>query len=254
MNFSYAPNPEPGAMILQLGRDNTRETIAFLKELTEHEAIGSAVMQVQTSTAAIAQSLSNAAGDLSDDGFSKEAKRLVDARLVPAYGLAIEATYKAERELEAEWQRLHTPRFPDGSEPAIRAEQRQWAARLSMPAKLEAANADPMLAAAIVEGGLAMSAMPADVFNRLVRTMGEGQLADAIMQGQDFRTPQTPDDPIAGKPDREAALRTAIAKFDRLDAERDLLGTVPPLLSSVINAVALMTGETRQTAFERLSA
>ena len=254
MNFEYLANPAPGAMVLQFSRDNLRQTVAFVEDLTQHDSIGSAVTQVQTSTAAIAQSLLNAAADLSDEGFSKAAAREIDAKLKPAYGLVIEATYKAEREAEAEWQRLHTPRFPDDSEPAVRAEQRQWAARLSMPAKLEAANADPALAAAIVEGGLAMSAMPVDVFDRLRRTMGEGQLADAIMRGQDFRTPQTPDDPIAGKPDREAALRTAVARFDRMEAERELLGTVAPLLSSVINAVALMTGETRQAAFERLSA
>lgn len=254
MNFDYLANPAPGAMVLQFGRDNSRQTVAFVENLTQHDSIGSAVTQVQVSLATIAQSLLNAAPDLSDDGFTKEARRQIDAKLKPAYALTIEATYKAERETETEWQRLHTPRFPDDSEPAVRAEQRAWWRTLTMPAKLEAANADPALAAAIVEGGLAMSAMPADVFARLVRDMGEGQLADAIMRGQGFRTPQTPDDPIAGKPDRDAAVRSATARFDRLEAERELLGTVSPLLSSVINAVALMTGETRQAAFERLSA
>lgn len=254
MTFSYLAIPDPNAMVLQFARDEKRATVAFDKPLTAHETIGSAVTQVQTSIAAIAESLLNAAADLSDEGFTKEAVRLVDAKLVPAYGLAIEAAYKSRRDVDAEFDRLHLPRFPEASEPAVRAEQRAWWRSLSMPAKLEAANADSALAAAIVEGGQAMSAMPSDVFDRLRRDMAVAQLADNLARSQDFRTPQTPDNPIAGEPDREAARKNAVARFDRLEAERELLGTVTPLLSNVIDAVAVLTGETRQGAFDRLNA
>lgn len=254
MPFTFNAIPAQGAMVLQLARDDVRQTVAFEEELTKHDVVGSAVTPLQTSLATIADRLSKAAPDLSAEGFTKEAKRQIDSGLVQPYGLAIEAAYKAEREIDAEWGKLHTPRFPDGSEPAMRAEQRQWWRGLSMPAKVEAANSDPALAAAIVEAGPAMSTLPADVFDRLRRDMAVEQLADNLARSQDFRTPQTPDDPIAGRPDREAARKVAIARFERLDAERDLLGRVPTLLSAVINAAALMAGETRQAAFDRLNA
>ena len=254
MIFDYTAHPAPDAMVLQFGRDKQRRTLAFVTALTRHEGVGSAVTQVQVSLATIAQSLLSAAPDLSEDGFSKQAARQIDAKLKPAFGLAIEATFKAEREAEAEWQRLYTPRFPEGSEPAVRVDMRQWSDRLSMPAKLEAANADSMLAAAIVEGGPARSGLPADVFDRLRRDVAVAQLTEALTRSQEFRTPQTPDDPLAGRPDREAARVNAAARLDRLDDERELLSTVSPLLANVVNAVALMTGETRQAAFERLSA
>ena len=123
-----------------------------------------------------------------------------------------------------------------------------------MPARLEAANSDPSLASALIEGGQAMSGFPTDVFDRLHREMAIGQLTDALLTGQDFRTPQTPDDPIGGKPDRAAARIVAVKRLENLEAERELLGTVPAILSNVLNAVALMTGETRETAFQRFTA
>ncbi|MGX7926219.1 hypothetical protein ACWPMX_06555 [Tsuneonella sp. HG094] len=253
MNFTYTANPAPGVMILQPKRDNAGPTLAFTDQLTQHDRIGGPLTQVQTSFATIAETLAHRSGDLSDDGFSKEARRLVDDKLRPPHRLTVEATYAAQREFDAEWRKLNTPRFSDESDPAVRAEQRTWWRGLSTPAKLETANADPALAAAVVEGGFAASGLPRDVFDRLTRTMGEGQLADAIMRGQEFSTAPSPDDPIAGHPDRAAALKVATARFERMEAERDLLATVSPLLATLITAVAMITGESRQAAFERLS-
>ena len=254
MNFTYTINPAPGVMILQPKRDNAGPTLAFTEQLTQHDRIGGPLTQLQTSFATIAETLAQRASDWSDDGFSKAARRLVDDKLRAPFRLTVEATHAARREHEAEWAKLHTPRFSDDSDPAVRAEQRTWWRGLSTPAKLDAANADPALAAAIVEGGFAASGLPRDVFDRLTRTMGEGQLADAIMRGQEFRTAPSPDDPIAGQPDREAALKVAAARFERMEAERDVLGTVSPLLVTIVAAVAMMTGEARSQAFERLSA
>lgn len=254
MNFNYTANPAPGVMILQPKRDNAGPTLAFTEQLIQHDRIGGPLTQLQTSFATIAETLAQRASDWSDDGFSKEARRLVDDKLRAPFRLTVEATHAARRDHDAEWANLHTPRFSDDSDPAVRAEQRTWWRGLSTPARLDAANADPALAAAIVEGGFGMAALPRDVFDRLTRTMGEAQLAERIARDANLRTPATPDDPIAGEPDREAALKEAAGRFDRMEAERGLLGTVSPLLATVIAAVGLLTGETRPQAFERLSA
>ena len=123
-----------------------------------------------------------------------------------------------------------------------------------MPKMLDAVQADTSLAAAIVEGGQAMSGLPADVFDRLRRTMAIGQLAERIMRDNSLRTEPNADDPIGGKPDIATALLNAEGRLDRLDAERELLESVSGLLANVVQAVALMTGESRHAAFERLAA
>lgn len=254
MNFSYLAIPNPDAMVFQLAVDEQRATVAVATELEKHDKIGAPVTALRTTIASTASTLAETAGDLSDAGFTKQAVRLVDAKVVPAYALVIESTYAARRELEAEWAKLHTPRFPEGSEPAVRAEQRAWWRGLSMPKKIEAANSDPALVAAIVEAGPAMSTLPADVFDRLKRDMAIEQLTDNLARSHDFRTPQTPTDPIAGRADREAARKVAVARFERLEAERELIASVSPLLTSVIDATATLTGESRLAAFERLNA
>ena len=254
MNFTFQGIVGPGAMVLQTSLNSgAPATVAFADELTGNGRVGGAILGVQTSLATLADRLAKGASRYSDEGFADEARRAVDGGLAPAYRLAIESTYKARGEVEAEHIALHTPKFPESSTPDLRAELRQYADRLSLPARLEAANADPALAAAIVEAGPARSALPADSFDRLRRTMAAGQLADAIQRDLEFRTRQTPDDPVAGLPDRAAALAAAGARLDALDAERDLIATVPRLLSDVISVVASMTGESRQAAFERLN-
>lgn len=253
MNFTFTAHPTPEGMVLQPRRDGKTETVVSLTEQEKHDRCGAPVTALRTALASTASGLAEIAGDLSDDGFSKEAKRRT-ASIVQPFGMVVESTYAARKSVDETLAKLHTPRFPDESEPAVRAEQRSFASGLSMAARIEAANRDPLLAAAIVEGGLAMSGMPADVFDRMKREMAVGQLTDALLKGQDFRTPQTVDDPIAGKPDRDAARNVAEKRLANLESERELLDTLPALLSHVINAVALMSGETRQAAFERLTA
>lgn len=252
--MQYSINPTPHALVLQLARGDVRHTLAFESEATSHETVGPTLTQLQAAIAAAAERLANAAPDLSRSGLTKEAGTQVDRTIKPAFSMAVESAHKANTALEAETARLFMPRFAERSEPAVRTAQVTWWRALSMPQKLAAVQSDSSLAAAVVEAGPALSGVPADIFERIRRDMAIGQLADNLARTQDFRSDPTPDDPIGRKPDWEAARKVAAARLDRLDNERELLGRIPALLSSVVNAVALMTEESRAAAFGRLTA
>lgn len=254
MNFQFRNSTSERAIIDHLSREGKDFTLAIETEMVDHPGVGTDIRALNDALIETAESLARIAPDRSPSGFDKEAGVLIDRRLKPAFRLVVEGQRLSVSELEKESAALHTPRFPEGSEPATRAEQRQWWRGLSMPTKVESANADSTLAAAIVEGGLAMSGLPSEVFDRLRRTMVEGQLAERILADTSLRTAPTADDPIGGKPDNVTARANAAAKLDRMEAEREMLNRVPVLLANVVTAVAMMSGETRQAAFDRLSA
>ena len=254
MNFQFRNSTSERAIINHLSREGTDMTLAIETGLVEHPGFGNDIRSLNDALTETGESLARTAADRSPSGFDKEAGNLIDRRFKPAFRLAVEGQRRSMAELEKEEAALYAPRFAEGSEPATRAEQRAWWRELSMPQRIEAANDDPALAAAIVEGGPAMAGLPRDIFERLRRNMAIGQLGERIARDANLRTVPTADDPIGGQPDYATARANAAKRLDRLDDERDMLNRVPTLLANVVTAVALMTGETRQAAFERLTA
>ncbi|MGB3752749.1 MAG: hypothetical protein WA954_02505 [Parerythrobacter sp.] len=194
------------------------------------------------------------ADDRSELGFNKASAALVTRNVAPAFGLAVEGARRAQLSVDHDATELLRPRFDEGSTPATRAEQRAWWRGLSFPAKTAAVEADHALAAAVIEGGPAMSALPSDVFDRLRRSMAVRQLAMRIANDANLRTAPSADDPVGGKPDLATARANAADKLNRLDDEVELIGRIPAMLANVVTATALLTGETRADAFARLSA
>lgn len=252
--FELLLNPSPRALVIHLARGDTRHVLTFTTDLTEHETVGPPMTRLRGTIAEGVERLSVRASDLSRIGLTKEAVDLVDRSIRPAFRAAVEATLKAGRAIDAEWTRLHTPKFNEQSVPAVRAERRAFAQTLKVPDRIAAAQGHPELAAAIIEGGLAMSGLPADIYERLRREMAVGQLATTLVTQHEFKVAATADDPVAGQPDWEGVRKVAADRLDRLDGERELIARVPATLSSVVNAVALMVEESRAAAFERLSA
>lgn len=252
--FDYFLNATSHGNVLQMGRGEQRIAIAFPPDLVAHREVGSAVVHLQDAVDDAATRLAALAPDRSPEGLNKEAIALVERGIAPKFRLMVEAGHKAITATDAELNRLHTPRFTDDTPLAVRAERRSWARGLSLAQKLDAAKADPDLAAAIIEGGQAMSGLPADIFDRVRREVAVTQMAGRLGLSSDYRTKPTADDPIAGQPDRAATRKAAQEALEGLEATRETLGRLSPLLSSIVTAVALMTGETRTAAFERLSA
>lgn len=252
--FEFLLNTSERAVAINLARGDVRQVLTFTSDLTGHETVGPPMTRLQTAVADSADHLAKRAPDLSRTGLTKEAEGRVDRSIQPAFAAVVEATLKARRDTDAEYTRLHTPRFDDNSVPAVRAELRGFAQSLKVPDRIAAAQNDPYLAAALIEGGLAMSGLPADMFERLRREMAIGQLATVLTTQHEFKVVATADDPVAGQPDWEGVRRVAADRLDRLDGERDLIARVPATLSHVVNAVGLMLEESRPRAFERLSA
>lgn len=252
--FEFQATPDQHATVLRIGNADKSVVVPFLKELTENDHVGADVTALQIQLATTASRLAEIAPDRSEAGLHKEATGLVERNIKPAFALAVEGQRRAAAEVEARWTALHTPQFPADSSPAVRAEERSWARGLTMPKVVESANGDAGLAASIIEGRPPMSGLPADVFERLRREMAITQLADKLALQNDYRTEPTAADPIGGLVDMGAARAAAKEHIDGVEARREVLSRVPPLLSSVIDAVAVMTGEERQGAFERLTA
>lgn len=254
MNVQYLTTTSNRAVVSQLSRDDASFTLAIEADMLDHPGVGGDIRTLIDAIGEAASPLVRIAPDRSPSGFDKEACALVDRLVTPAFRLAVEGQRRAAAAMEQETEELYAPRFSKGSDPVTRAEQRAWWRGLSMPNKLQTANADVGLAAAVIEGGSAMSALPTDVFERLRRSTAESQLAERILADASLRTAPSVDDPIGGMPDKATARANAASRFERLDGERELLGRVPAMLANVVTVVAMLTGETRQAAFQRLSA
>ena len=254
MPFEFLSTTSDRVIAHQLASDGQSGTLVIELEMLEHSEIGSDVARLNDALAATGKHLVQRASDLSASGRYKEAQGMVDRTVRPAFRLAIEAQRRAVAKVESEREALFAPRFSKDSTVAVRAEQRTWARGLSLAKGIETASADTSLAAAIVEGGQAMSGLPEDIFDRLHITMATNQLAERIMQDTSMQTAPSADDPVGGKPDHETARKAAEARLERIHAEREMLERVPTTLAHVVAAVALMTGEAREAAFQRLSA
>lgn len=193
-------------------------------------------------------------GRLSDQGFNVEAASLADRIIRPAYKLAVEGTRRAGVEVDKNAERWFTPEFGPDADPAVQAAQHTWWRSLSMPQQIEAAKQDLDIARVGVKFGQAMSTLPPDVFQRLRRDMAVEQLARRIARDANLRTAPTAENPIGGEVDLDQARSNAAEAFERWAGERELLAVAPAALTGIVDTVAVLTGENRAQAFERLAA
>jgi hypothetical protein len=253
MLFEFLASTSEHALIAQLSRGNRRHVWATPLELADLEVAGPELRQLHGEFAGIGTHLLERAASLSDSGFDGEARGLVDRTIRPAYQQAVEGTRRAAAEIDKKAERFFTPEFGPDADPAVQAAQHTWWRGLSMPQQLEAAQ-DLEIARVAVKFGPAMSGLPFDVFDRVARAMAIEQLAQRIAKDANLRTAPTPNDPIGGAVDMATARANASEAFDRWDGERELLAIAPKTLADFIDATAVLAGESRAAAFQRLSA
>lgn len=252
--FEYRLIEDERASIFQIALGDRRETLAVPKPVQDHPRIGASMIALANALDGFGTSLAKRAGDLSEAGFKKEAERLVKGDPAQKFNEATRAVLDARTDLEKREAFWFPVRFDDDTPPAVRAEIRGWARKLKLPELFAAAEADPVLAAAIVEGGQVRSGLTPDLFER-VREVALSALGTERMLSQGaYRTEPTPDDPVGGKPDIKLAREQASQVIDGLRNERELLDTVPRVLAQVVTAVALMMDQRREAAFGALTA
>lgn len=254
MIFEFLSTVSQNALITQLSRGDRRHTSAIPLQLADHDGVGPDYRNLHGEIAGVGNQLLKRAEHLSDQGFNVEAGGLVDRIVRPAFKLAVEGTRRAGAEIEKHAERWFTPEFGPDADPAVQAAQHTWWRSLSMPKQIQAASDDIEIARVAVKFGQAMSTLPPDVFQRVRRDMAVEQLAQRIAKDANLRTAPTPTDPIGGAVDLATARANAAAAFDRWDAERELLASAPALLTGIVDAVGVLTGENRSVAFQRLSA
>lgn len=233
---------------------NQRHTIAATKELLQHRTMGPPLQRLVDGAARVAEELAAKAPDLTHTGAVKLALQLSASHIAGPFKEAQAAAPRAVADLAKREAPVYQPRFDDASSPAVRVEMRQYARGLSLPKLLEAVRDDATMASAIVEGGPAMSGLPADIFERVRNDMALGNAVSIMLRDHGQTTAPTADDPIGGKPDLEAARDLGERTIAAWKAERDTLATVPALLASIVTAVALMTDQSRADAFAGLTA
>lgn len=242
------------ALITQLARADRRHTSAIPVELADQDHVGSDFRHMHAEIADVGNQMLKRAADLSDQGFNSEAKGMVDRVVRPAFKLTVEGTRRAGAEIDKKSAQFLTPDFGPNADPAVHAAKHTWWRGLSMPQKLEAAKQDLDIARVAVKFGQAMSTLPLDVFQRLRRDMAIEQLAQRIAKDANLRVAPTADNPLGGDVDMETARANAAEALDRWEAERELLAVAPKVFSEIITTIAVLTGETRDAAFQRLSA
>jgi hypothetical protein len=239
---------------IQTVRVNEQQfTLQFPSDLSRNERVGSDFEALRGSVAAVAETLGAEAPDLSDEGFAKRARALITGKVAGAFQ-ATQATVPAALEAlalrEAPFMR---PAFPADQSPAVRVEQRQYARSLKLPDLMREVEADPTLAAAIIEGGGAMSRLPADVYDRIARQAAVGRAAALLAGQRTFAVAATADDPIGGQPDHAVAREAGEELIAAFEAERETLAGASTVLANVVTMVALMTDMRRDDAFKLLT-
>lgn len=226
------------ALVTQLERGQSRATFALPVELAEHPDLGEPLVRLQGRLAGVAQGLADIAGNYSETGFMPIALERTGS-IAPDFRLVIEAHRSTLRRLEGDRRDLHAPTFDETVPHARRIEMRTHVRGLKPEAVLAMAKLEPVIAAAIVEGGLALSGLPEQAFKALEREAAVAKLADRILAGGALpRIAPSVSDPVGGALDVETARRNAADRLERLDDEIALLGMVPALLATVLTAVS----------------
>ena len=252
--FEYLINPTPTELVLTVARDGVRNVTVFQSDLTRHDKIGSSLTALQASLASTAERLAKRSGDLSPSGLTKEANDQIDRSIKPAYGKAVSAVREARDATKAAWKAFTVPSFGPDHPPAVRSEMRAWAAAQKMPVLVEAALADPALAGALVEAGLVRSGLSADLFGRIATESAVARLAESFRTQPAFQTDPAPDAPLGGEFDAASARSAAERQFNKIKDERALIARVPALLTSALDAIAVMAADNRAGAFARVAA
>lgn len=252
--MKHSVDPTTRATILTVRNGDHTAVAAFLAEVRNDPAINGPMNALSGSIAGVAAEVERLAPSRSPMGLQDDARRLVDRQVAtPFKALANVARAENER-VDAEIERLSTPRFTDDQHPAVRAELRAFSFALPLAQKLENARSDPLMAASLIEGGQARSGLPVDAFDRLRRDFAISAIAERLGEGANHRVAPTADDPVAGGVDHAAARKAAEDAFAALEGKRDTLATIPKMMAEVVNVTALLTGETRADAHKRLTA
>lgn len=223
-------------------------------KLTEHKTVGGPMQTLSDGITAGAEFLQAKAPDLTATGFAKLANETVIARVKGPFNGAVAALAEAITDNKTRTNDKFVPAFTAEQTPAVRAELRTYGKSLPLPALMDMIGKDAGLANAVVEGGHAMSGLPADIFDRVRDEMAIGNLATKLMAQRTYRTAPSPADPIGGQPDHGAARQAAEAVIKGLSDELDTLTEARGTLALVIDAVAIMTDQTRDGAFALLTA
>lgn len=252
--FEYSITDTGRGMLQQFASGERRAMFLTAPALAEHPRIGQPITALRDALAAGSEQYAALAPDLSPSGKVKLARQIGAEKIAPAFRSVQAAMPGAVADNEARLASFSTPTFPDSQPPAVRVEQRQHARSLKLPHLIEAARVDPSLADAVIEGGLSMSGLPGDVFDRLRRDAAVGQAERILTEQRRYTTPATADDPVGGRPDPVAARADAEALISALEVESELLADVPRVLSSAVQLVAMLTEMPVDDAFQMLTA
>lgn len=254
MTFTYLIIDHDRGKTIQYNNDTERQSNMFFPAaMIDHSIMGSPIQALQNSLAIAGEIAQRKLTDLSVTGFRKLAEQLVDTNIKPHFVAAQRAIPTALQDVASRFRAFNRPRFSDDQSPAVRVEQRQYARSLSLSKVMELTRSDRDIASAIVEGGLAMSNLPADIYERLRRDMAIHN-ATRILSGQrNFQTAPNAADPVGGQPDEAAARLAGEQLIEALEREGDLINDARSVLSTVVTGIALLTDQTRDAAFAELT-
>lgn len=221
--------------------------------LTGHRMIGGLVQALNDGVASMGELVEARAADLTTAGRIKLAAETISARVKAHFNALRRAIPDAEADLAKRRDDFRKPFFTDDQPPAVRVELRQHARSLPLPALMEAVQSDQALAAAIVEGGVAMSGLPADIYGRVARDMEVGNAARVLSGQRVYRTAPTAADPVGGRLDPDAARAAGEALIAALEAEQALLDSAPSVLAAAVDIAAILTDATRDDALTLLT-
>lgn len=251
---AFSTTQDERGRLTRLSVDSRTAYFHAANTMINHRVIGEAVKALSDGLATTGEFIQAKSEDLTASGLSKLANEAITARIKPAFIATQRAIPAAEADLGKRMDMFTAPFFTDDQPPAVRVELRQYARTLPLPNLVGATQSDPSLAAAVVEGGAAMSRLPPDVFDRLKRDMAVANATRVLSGQRDFRTVADASDPIGGKPNPTAARAAGEALISALEAEHELLAEAPNALTAIIDIVAIMTDTTRDASFTLLTA
>lgn len=222
-------------------------SFVLTNEAILHSVIGKPLSNLANEIADRFSDLGKRRGDLSEIGFNKSAKTVVEG-LRAAWLITTASIHDAQKAHADKFRTIRTV-----SDPVHGREWRDRLAKMQSTDVIRIAHTNPTARAAIVAGGAALAGLDADTFTKIERLAYADNARSVLANQSNYRTPATIDDPVGGAVDSARVAKEAEELLAGMDAERELLDSVRPTLRKMLGTVAIASNLPAEAALKLLS-
>lgn len=233
--------------IVTVRNGDSNSSFILINQFMSHSVVGKPLSNLANEIADRFSDLSKRRGDLSETGFNKSAKIVVEG-LRAAWLTATASIHDAQKAYADKFRAIRTV-----SDPVHGREWRDRLAKMQSTDVIRIAHTNPTARAAIVAGGAALAGLDADTFATIERLTYADNARSVLAHQSSYRTPATINDPVGGAVDSARVAMEAEELLAGMDAERELLDLVRPTLRKMLGTVAVASNLPAEASLKLLN-